>query len=1617
MKQGHCKSVFAPRAIVLAVAGCFSAGLSLANPVGPSVVSGSATFATQGNVLTVTNSAGAVINWQGFSIGSSEVTRFIQPSAASSVLNRVVTADPSILLGTLQSNGRVFLINPAGILVGAGAVVDTAGFVASTLNLSNSDFAAGKLNFTATPGAGTVRNDGTITTPSGGSVYLVGAQVENHGIINTPNGETLLAAGQTVQLVDTATPGVRVEITADKEQALNLGQLLAESGRIGVVGAAVRNSGRISASSVTQAGGRIFLTATRGVTVDGSGSVEATGVTGGQADILGNAVVLADSARIDVSGTQGGGTIRVGGDAQGKGTDVQNALTTTVGSDVVLKADALTQGKGGKVVVWADEATHMNGSISARGGSESGDGGFVETSGRTIDFYGARVDASATRGQAGSWLIDPDSLSIDSTGAIALVTALDTGTSGTNVHLYNNTSAYGSVTGDGLGRISVCSPVSWTKASELWLDATTSIGINAAISNSNAGGRLRLDAGAGGITQDGSSTISVANLLAKSAGSVSLPALSVDMLAATVSGGGATFNNDKDLIIGAYTPTDGGAAINGVTTTGSGSLAISAGANRLTVDRAISSADYITLTAGTLTDNATVTSSSGVVSLLADRIELNAPVGATYSVDAGTVTIAPRTTSQTVELGGNAKNASGAVLSLTQGELQRIRTGTLRIGNNPSSSGVGSLTVVGDLDLTTGGLSQALWLNSWYSTNASNVVTVNGVVSVPNYFYATAGTFTNNAVVRTASAFGTSINITADKIALNAPSGATYSLDAGAYGSVSLKPVSGASSIELGGTSKNLSAGVLSLTQDELRRVRANGLSVGSNAYETGDGSITVVGDLDLTSGGLISSFINNSMQMGFSLNTGSHGSVTVNGNVTVPYSFAASTGTFTNNAVVRAAGNDSVSTDYRSVWISADKVNLNAPGSGAQYSLDAGTGGSVNITPYAYTSGQTIELGGVGKNAATGVLSLTLPEILRIHGRNLSIGSYYNGVASNIGNLTVLGDLDLTTGSLGYGLSLAANGSGSILIDPAVTKIAAPGELNFYAQSFTNNAADLKALGTGGKSPSISIVADSVSLGTGVIQTGSGGSVDFLPMTSTRNIQVGGAYTNDALSLTEADLQMLAANNTYVSVSSANMSGNLVLGGSLDLSGTQASVALVSGGSLNVDYTITTPNALLLGARNGAVSQAASAKVTTPYLVALATTGIALDGTVNKVKRLTMQTTTGSIAFRNEAYDGEAKLVIQPVSTLCSNYDVDCYSLTDYYSGVITKYLSIGRTGFPVASYTAGIMTGNGTISLSNQGSIALAAPVVTNTASSDAVVSLEATGTGATITGTGTSADVIGYRLDAMAAGGIGSAATPLWSQVSYLSADGGSGNLYAVNSGALTTQGISAASDISVTAKSPLTIASSGVTSTGNGTITLVAGATSSTATTDVLTIDAPVTTTGTINLRAGNGITGSQVPNTSNVVAVANLNTTPTTEATIASTVATTVQTTQTQTVSTLTTSESKTGSSSTSSVIAAASYTAPAVQTTTTTTAATPLPTQTLSGGVVGGESANSFGSSSSDSGSGGSGTTTAGSSGSSSGSSGSSSSSQSGQSSGGSSSSGDQKNAKGKTGYGQCVLR
>lgn len=393
------------------------AGAAMANPVGPQVAAGSATFNTAGKTLTVTNTPGTILNWQSFSIGAGELTRFQQQSALSAVLNRVTGSDPSSILGTLSSNGRVFLINPHGIVFGQGSVINTAGFVASTLNMRDEDFLAGRMKFES-GGHGALRNEGAIR--ASGDIFLVGPQIENAGLIKSDNGSVLLAAGQSVTITSPDAHGVQFALQAPTDAAINLGVIEAKNAAAMFAGT-LKHSGDIRATSASvDASGRVILAAQKDAIVDGNGTinVDNSAGKGGSVRITGERVGLFDKATVSARGTAAGGEILVGGDYQGGNLEVRNAAMTHVASGATLDASATVAGEGGRVIVWADGTARVHGSVYARGGPRGGAGGFIETSGkRFLDVSGIKVSAS---GQTpGTWLLDPYNIEIVAGGGTA----------------------------------------------------------------------------------------------------------------------------------------------------------------------------------------------------------------------------------------------------------------------------------------------------------------------------------------------------------------------------------------------------------------------------------------------------------------------------------------------------------------------------------------------------------------------------------------------------------------------------------------------------------------------------------------------------------------------------------------------------------------------------------------------------------------------------------------------------------------------------------------------------------------------------------------------------------------------------------------------------------------------------------------------------------------------------------------------------------------------------------------------------------------------------------------------------------------------------------------------
>ena len=394
-KRSPCPSRQFPssgRALVVLIAAVFAPmGTSFALPTGEQVVAGSASVSrpTMQSLTVQQSSPRAIINWQSFSIAAPEWVSFQQPSFSSVALNRVIGTSASEIAGRMTANGQVFLINPNGVLFTSSAVVDVGGLVASTLDISNQDFMAGRYRFSGT--GGSVTNAGSLRASDGGTIALLGGQVQNNGTITANLGTVALAAGNRVTL-DFAGDGLTKVTVSEGALAAaveNRGAVIADGGQVILTAHAaealtqtvVNQTGVVQARTLTERAGKIVLDGGDTGETLASGTLDASGrepgQKGGEIQVLGHHVGITGAALLDASGDAGGGSVLVGGDYQGKNAYVRNAAATWFGPDTTIRADALTQGDGGKVIVWSEEATRAYGTITARGGAQGGDGGLV----------------------------------------------------------------------------------------------------------------------------------------------------------------------------------------------------------------------------------------------------------------------------------------------------------------------------------------------------------------------------------------------------------------------------------------------------------------------------------------------------------------------------------------------------------------------------------------------------------------------------------------------------------------------------------------------------------------------------------------------------------------------------------------------------------------------------------------------------------------------------------------------------------------------------------------------------------------------------------------------------------------------------------------------------------------------------------------------------------------------------------------------------------------------------------------------------------------------------------------------------------------------------------------
>ena len=817
-------------------------------PTGGQITSGSGSIAASGSRMTVNQSSQQMIaNWNSFNIGANAGVQFVQPNAQATALNRINDQNPSQILGSLSANGRVFLINPAGIVFGQSAQVDVGGLVGSSLNMLDSDFLAGRYRFTNPGSAGSILNQGSINAMPGGVVALIAPKVTNEGTITANSGSVLLAAANQVSLDFSGDGLISYTIDQGAVDALaeNKGLIKADGGLVvmtakaadSLTQAVVNNIGVIEAQTLENRGGRILLDGADGMATS-SGTLSAQGLaageTGGAIIVTGELVGLMGSAIVDASGDASGGTINIGGGFQGNDATIANAKKTIVDTDTVIRANAGTTGNGGEVVLWADDTNRYHGSIEAKGGALSGNGGQVEVSGKGwLDFQG-QVNTTAVQGQGGSLLLDPTNIVVataDPGGATSRSLAADLSAVATNA------------------------------AETSWITPTALVGL---LNTAN-------------VTLQAYNDITVDNAIDASSNTAD------SWL--TMKAGRSILINDNITLRGAFIASANDTSWGGTNRgAGAGDFTMSPGTN--IVSSAYFTGEGITILVDTQNSLGTATieglRSTGISGLVSGNIEVTANSidlrgGADSIVSTRILTFRPTTTNRPILVGAVG---DGSQFALTDTELATVAAGTQGI-NIGSSGQTGGITLSGLISFKNS--------VTLYNTGAGGAITLDSsanVVTNDRGFFLLAGTGDAGTITQANGArisTGTGgLSLFSDVIALN---GAANSIKG--TGPRTFTPISTNRPMLIGGDDAN---GILAIDATELGTLESGYSSLTFGSTSNISGGVTLSGPLSFPARVTIN-------------NTGAGGSITVNDTPTVSGILTFSNGTpVTLNASVVAS-------------------------------------------------------------------------------------------------------------------------------------------------------------------------------------------------------------------------------------------------------------------------------------------------------------------------------------------------------------------------------------------------------------------------------------------------------------------------------------------------------------------------------------------------------------------------------------------------------------------------------------------------------------------------------------------------------------------------------------------
>ncbi len=1323
-------------AALLAAAGAMPATPALAGApiVVQNVAAGAASFNYHGALTTITAANHTIINYSQFNIPLGNTVRFIQPSATSTVLNRINSAAPSAINGTLAANGIVYLVNPSGVVFGPHSVVDVGGLYAAASHLSNQDFLGGFNHFTQPGGA--VVNAGVIAAQS--EVALIGQSVANKGEIVSAGGTIALVAGNDVYL---GSQGGSTFLRLSQDNTAPVGGH-----------AAVSNSGELTATggSVVMAAGNML-----GLAAANTGSVTAAHIkVQGRGD---STVLVAGTLNAANQGpNHTGGTISISGGHIGIGV-AETSDGGYAGATALL--DASGANGGGKVLIgvtpdansptgYSDGSNYDfigGGTTILAKANIAGNGGFVDTSGKLLTIeHGAVVNvAGAAGGSAGNWMLDPVNITIESNGGVnSNITTTGTTTYSptaatpspaiVDVGVLDTVLGSGSVTvettgtssiGTDAGNLTVASAIAPTTVaggSTLTLQADAAINIDAAItaptalnvvllsgnSSSANNSSINIDSAittAGGsftaqiVTAANTGTINFNGGSVNSGAGLQTYASPVTLSTNTTLTGNASFTNTATGIVGPGSlDVTGNAVFDG--NVGNGTLLAALTVGGTTIFTSPTNGMFVN-TSGSQDFVGNITVNGGPLGLTATGATGNITLGGTYTGNSTSGNLQGAT--PTFSLNGGSLILNGNVTvtggSLLPASVNVSGAGNVNINNSLSISVPGNISLdsTGQINILTG---DTLTLQG---TGVSSSLTLLMPVNGPGALSATAGT---GSIVFQGTTSGTGSSPLAS-ISLAA---ATLSLSGNEYLTTGAQTYTGAVSLTSTSTSavtvNSSTAGAITFTST-LDAQNDNPLTIsttsGNIVFTGAVGGTGPLGQMILTAGGGTSTI----HPAGGSVTT-ANGGQTYNSQILLTTNTTLTSTTSGHIDLAAVDGNSNLTIN------AAGHVNFNGNLGGvvtlANLAVTAGTGATINFnngigvttigtqaynSPVVFTSGGTLCTLTSNDNLANPIIfasTLTGPGSLALDAtaNTLSLTS------ANFSSSTPLGGLSVTaTGITLSGGTITTAGEGQLYTGP----VTLAGSVNIVV----NSGAATTGLSTD------ATFTSSVTPATN--------NADLLSITDNiGNVTLGGAIGTLADQLTNFNAAAGAGDKINLNGGSSFVTGNtefnspVLLGANTTINSDTTMLQSTLDGAFSL--TVNDVDAVTFSGNIGATTPLTALTVNITNTPATFLAGISVTTTGNQVYNSAISLTTGavnitagtaaSITF-DKTIDGSEPLAVNAGSIALDGNIGATTPLTslavDTSTGYSGKAISFGSATAQSATTSGGGQTYDGAIAAAN--------------------------------------------------------------------------------------------------------------------------------------------------------------------------------------------------------------------------------------------------------------------------------------------------------------------------------